>query len=95
MMRVILAALALCACVVAQAQTVQVSPGHASPGQVSPGQVPPDVRSACTGDAMKFCPMRVLLAAAAGNVRGIHLCFSRHRRELSQGCDRVLRRHGY
>jgi hypothetical protein len=85
MMRVILAALALCACVVAQAQTVQVSPGR----------VPSDVRTACTGDAMKFCPMRVLLAAAAGNVRGIHLCFSRHRRELSESCDRVLRRHGY
>jgi hypothetical protein len=80
MMRVILAALTLCACVVAKAASVTV---------------PPDVRTACTGDAMKFCPMRVLLAAAAGNVRGIHLCFSRHRRELSDACDRVLRRHGY
>jgi hypothetical protein len=39
--------------------------------------------------------MRALLAAAAGDLRGVRVCLARHRRDLSPPCGRVLRRHGY
>ncbi len=80
-MRALLAALLLCA--------FGVAAGGATV------QVPPDVREACTDDAMHFCPMRALLAAATGDLRGVRVCLARHRRDLSPACGRVLRRHGY
>lgn len=80
-MRVLLAALLLCA--------------HATAAGAATVQVPPDVREACTDDALHFCPMRALLAAAGGDLRGVRACFVRHRRDLSAACGRVLRRHGY
>jgi hypothetical protein len=54
-----------------------------------------DVRSACTGDAIHLCQFGDLLKAADGDLSGIRKCFTKHRRELSRPCDRVLKKHGY
>lgn len=52
-----------------------------------------EIREACTSDAVAHCPMTALLAAAAGDRRGIDRCFAERHREFSRHCQAVLARH--
>ena len=52
-------------------------------------------RTACRDDVFSLCSAAQIARATVGDRQGIYACFKQHRRELSRGCDRVLKTHGY
>jgi hypothetical protein len=52
-------------------------------------------RAACRGDVFRLCTAAQIALATVGDRGGVYACFAAHRRELSRGCDRVLKSHGY
>lgn len=54
--------------------------------------VPADVQSACTGDAMRLCPMPALLKCAASKCADVDRCLRAHRRDISAECLAAIRR---
>lgn len=53
---------------------------------------PADVQSACTGDAVRLCPMSAVMKCAAGKCADIDLCLRAHGRQVSGECRAAIRR---